>query len=88
VKSFADAWDEMKKVGFQYGGDALANVRFGWNIRNEDLQELFAAIRAAEVDREDRGKSTILPGHWETIMEAFARVDSSGADTRKGSEGP
>lgn len=42
-------------------------------------KDLVEAIKAAEINREDRGKSTISAGHWDAIMEAFARVTKAKA---------
>ena len=35
--SFDDAWDEMKLRGFQYGPDALEQVRLGWDLAHGKL---------------------------------------------------
>lgn len=32
--TFEEAWAEKEKEGYQYGGDALQNVKFGWEIRD------------------------------------------------------
>jgi len=34
MKTFEEAWAEMEARGYQYGADALENVRFGWNLRD------------------------------------------------------
>lgn len=32
--TFEQAWAKFEAAGYQYGGDALTNVRFGWKIAN------------------------------------------------------
>lgn len=32
AETFEQAWAKKEAEGYQYGGDALENVRFGWNI--------------------------------------------------------
>jgi hypothetical protein len=34
-KTFEEAWAEKEKEGYQYGRDALEQVRFGWEIREQ-----------------------------------------------------
>ena len=51
--SFEDAWKEKVAEGYQYGSDALEQVRFGWDIRN--------ATVAAEILRlQDEAKAIEL----------------------------
>lgn len=33
--TFDQMWDKYKERGYQYGEDALDNLRFGWRIREE-----------------------------------------------------
>ena len=46
MSDFDIAWKEMEKRGFQYGKDALEQVRLGWHMRDDEL----AAARA-DVER-------------------------------------
>jgi len=41
VPTFEEAWKLMESAGYQYNGEALENVRFGWEIRGKyaGLQE-------------------------------------------------
>ncbi len=47
VPTFREAWNEKIELGFQYGEDALEQVRFGWDIRAEydNSEKLQAALR-------------------------------------------
>lgn len=38
--SFENAWHEKVKEGYQYGEDALEQVRFGWEIAVETLKKI------------------------------------------------
>lgn len=43
--TFEEAWAQKVKEGYQYGQDALEQVRFGWEIRQEnELQERLSKI--------------------------------------------
>lgn len=39
MKTFEDAWKEMKAKGYRYGDDALENVKVGWNMFAERYSE-------------------------------------------------
>lgn len=36
--TFDEAWKRMEAKGYQYGGDALEQVRFGWELRGKAEQ--------------------------------------------------
>lgn len=40
LRTFEQAWADKEAQGFNYGQDALENVRFGWKIAMEELQQL------------------------------------------------
>jgi len=35
IPTFEEAWEIKKSEGYQYNGDALENVHFGWEIRDK-----------------------------------------------------
>jgi len=37
--TFEEAWAEYEKRGYQYGHDALENVKFGWCIAKEAMSQ-------------------------------------------------
>ncbi len=41
--SFDQAWKEKEKEGYQYGRDALEQVRFGWEIKEEAIKSTLKA---------------------------------------------
>jgi hypothetical protein len=50
----------------------------------ERWKPLADAVREAEADRENRGKSTVTGDHWDGIVAALERVDRSGAERAAG----
>ena len=47
MKTFEEAWEEKKKQGYQYGGDALENVHFGWKIAEHHFSAEVARLTSA-----------------------------------------
>lgn len=45
MKTFEEAWAEMKQRGYRYGTDALEHVRFGWELRESAERESSRACR-------------------------------------------
>lgn len=37
MRTFEEAWSDKEKKGYEYGPDALENVKFGWEIALEEL---------------------------------------------------
>jgi hypothetical protein len=50
MKTFEEVWAEMESQGYQYGDDALEQVRLGWNLALEvaAVHLLGAAVAALE----------------------------------------
>jgi hypothetical protein len=43
MKTFKEAWAEKEREGYQYGGDALENVEFGWEIAQAEMRDAEAS---------------------------------------------
>ncbi len=68
AESFEQAWGRMKARGYQYGEDALEQVRFGWELAHgyEGNDAPPAATLLVEVDR--------LRAHTERLERELAEV--------------
>lgn len=44
MKTFEQAWAEKEAEGYQYGRDALEQVRFGWELRERQVSLMYAAL--------------------------------------------
>ncbi len=55
ARSFDEAWATMEALGYQYGEDALEQVRLGWEVAQaamrprEDLRDHFAGLALAGI---------------------------------------
>ena len=52
--TFAEAWQEKEAEGYRYGGDALENVEFGWDIAVAKFGDALTSAlkRVEELQRE------------------------------------
>ena len=46
--TFEEVWAEKEKEGYQYGEDALEQVRFGWELGEAERQKLVTKIEELE----------------------------------------
>ena len=49
MKTFEQAWSEQKAQGYDYGYEALENVRFGWELALAAIRALPTAIATAPI---------------------------------------
>lgn len=63
-KTFEEAWAEMEAQGYQYGEDALEQVRFGWNLA------LGVSDPGAQADVQER---VGWPETWMSVAHVMAR---------------
>ena len=52
MKTFEEVWAEKEKEGYQYGSDALEQVRFGWSL---GVAEVVKSIRSRARNRARNG---------------------------------
>lgn len=71
MPTFAEAWARYKAKGYQYGGDALENVDFGYRIALEELSALRHTPTPVENEREACAKVADEYSRW----SGSARID-------------
>jgi hypothetical protein len=49
AKTFEEAWAEKEAEGYQYGEEALEQVRFGWDIAKSELTVELRTLRVCNV---------------------------------------
>jgi hypothetical protein len=74
VKTFKEAWAAKEREGYQYGGDALENVEFGWEIACAEMK-----VNEAEVWNE--AIDAVLKAIKEPTQEQLAYRYSSDVKT-------
>lgn len=45
--TFEEAWAKMEAKGYRYGQDAIEQVRFGWELRDVEVDALREALKQA-----------------------------------------
>jgi hypothetical protein len=60
MKTFEEAWAEKVAAGYQYGEDALEQVRFGWEMRAASELEDMPRRTSAEVDADAESQPDAL----------------------------
>ncbi len=91
-KTFEEVWAEKEKEGYQYGRDALENVRFGWELReaatNQGCHKCGGEVKNTD-DRPSfaycRKCGTIEPRRWtwpETWMSVARTISDRSYDPR------
>ncbi len=77
-KTFEEVWAEKEAEGYQYGEDALEQVRLGWELRQKEVDELKGSLEASR--GEDRSRCSACyasPGNhygWCELAEANKRI--------------
>jgi hypothetical protein len=63
MKTFEQTWQQKEADGFRYGDDALEQVRLGWDLRENNVQELLRELRECKRWLE------AIPRHFRPGME-------------------
>ena len=54
MKTFEQVWAELEKQGYQYGEDALTNVKLGWRLA-------IVAVLEAQLEEYNRSNPKVHP---------------------------
>lgn len=81
-KTFEEAWARFEAAGYSYGGGALENVRFGWQIAHGLTPKRGAADLAAV----NAARAMLAPGQLEPVKVAACAECSVAVETLEGVE--
>lgn len=76
--SFEEVWVEMERKGYQYGRDALEQVRLGWEMAKAQIPVPVAACSAEEAAWE---LGVLLRGESVQLLSASQRMTLRDAQT-------
>lgn len=78
-RTFEEAWAEQEKKGYQYGRDALEQVRFGWVLRGQWLTNQVVAdwdCIAKELKETRRALDMNIDAFAQCVMSLEAKLDA------------
>lgn len=74
--TFERAWAKKERLGYRYGGDALEQVRFGWQLREEHpFDSDVAHTREAAAILRALVSSAAMDGSAQKLARAWLRKD-------------
>ncbi len=69
-RSFEQVWQQKEQEGYQYGHDALEQVRFGWELREAEGVPALDSLRG--LLRSEEEKASV---HFKLLIEVQVRLE-------------